>query len=208
MGETGSGKTTLLDVFVNYLAGINFEDEWRYKLVNENPIYNFAESHNNYIPPYFVNYHRNDGPEINLRIFDTPGLGDTRGVLKDNVIIKQFERLFHEIGEIDYILVTVKANNTRWGQANQYIYNRIQEVFGKDVIDRFMLMCTFSDGQKPYCLKALKDKFIYKDYFCFNNSALYVPSKNATPISKFFWKLGNSNVKRFFDVILKKKLLT
>ena len=65
MGETGSGKTTLLDVFVNYLAGINFEDEWRYKLVNENPIYNFAESHNNYIPPYFVNYHRNDGPEIN-----------------------------------------------------------------------------------------------------------------------------------------------
>lgn len=36
MGETGSGKTTLLDAFVNYLAGINFEDEWRYKLVDEN----------------------------------------------------------------------------------------------------------------------------------------------------------------------------
>lgn len=36
MGETVSGKTTLLDTFVNYLAGINFEDEWRYKLVDEN----------------------------------------------------------------------------------------------------------------------------------------------------------------------------
>ena len=34
MGETGSGKTTLLDAFVNYLAGINFIDDWRYKLVD------------------------------------------------------------------------------------------------------------------------------------------------------------------------------
>ena len=38
MGETGSGKTTLLDAFVNYLADINYEDQWRYKLVDENHI--------------------------------------------------------------------------------------------------------------------------------------------------------------------------
>jgi ABC-type lipoprotein export system ATPase subunit len=38
MGETGSGKTTLLDAFVNYLANINYEDPWRYKLVDENDI--------------------------------------------------------------------------------------------------------------------------------------------------------------------------
>ena len=38
MGETGSGKTTLMDAFVNYLAGINYGDLFRYKLVNENSI--------------------------------------------------------------------------------------------------------------------------------------------------------------------------
>jgi GTPase SAR1 family protein/uncharacterized protein YnzC (UPF0291/DUF896 family) len=212
MGETGSGKTTLLDAFVNYLTGMNFEDEWRYKLVNENHIKDrpSGESQTYEITSYFVNYSREDedtSKEINIRIIDTPGLGDTKGVLQDNAIIKQFEKLFKEIGELDYILVTVKANTTRWTQANQYIYDRIQEVFGKDAIERFMLMCTFSDGQTPLALKVLKNKFIYQDYFCFNNSALYVPSKKAQPNSKFFWKLGISNVKRFFDIILEKNLL-
>jgi hypothetical protein len=36
MGETCSGKTTLKDAFINYLDGMNYEDKWRYKLVNEN----------------------------------------------------------------------------------------------------------------------------------------------------------------------------
>lgn len=191
MGETGSGKTTLLDAFVNYLAGINYEDEWRYKLVNENHIKDrpSGESQTYEITSYFVNYCREDddhSKEINIRIIDTPGLGDTKGILQDNAIIKQFESLFKEIGELDYILVTVKANTTRWTQGNQYIYDRVQEVFGKDAIERFMLMCTFSDGQTPLALKVLKNKFIYQDYFCFNNSALYVPSKKAAPNSKFF----------------------
>ena len=38
MGETGSGKNTLLDAFVNYLADMNYDDPWRYKLVDENNI--------------------------------------------------------------------------------------------------------------------------------------------------------------------------
>ena len=212
MGETGSGKTTLLDAFVNYLAGINYEDEWRYKLVDENHIAKkeSGESQTSEITSYYVNYHRlddNDGKEINIKIIDTPGLGDTKGILKDNEIIKQFEKLFNEIGELDYILVTVKSNTTRFTQANQYIYDRIQEVFGKDAIERFILMCTFSDGQRPLALDVLKGKLIYQDFFCFNNSALYVPAKHAGQNSKFFWKLGISNVRRFFDVILTKNLL-
>ena len=40
IGELGSGKTTLLDAFANYLAGINYEDPWGYKLVDENNIKN------------------------------------------------------------------------------------------------------------------------------------------------------------------------
>jgi len=208
MGETGSGKTTLLDAFVNYLAGMNFEDDWRYKLVDENHLKDRPGglSQTEVITKYYVNWHRDEGKEINIRIIDTPGLGDTKGVLQDNIIIKQFENLFSEIGELDYILVTVKANITRWTNATQYVYDRVQQVFGKDAVHRFMLMCTFADGQKPLSLDTLKDKFVYQDYFCFNNSALYVPSKNAGPNTKTFWKLCISSVKKFFDVILEKNL--
>ena len=69
-----------------------------------------------------------------------------------------------------------------------------------------MLMCTFSDGRKPLVIKTLEEKFPYENYFCFNNSALYVPSSNAGPNTKTFWRLCISSVKKFFDVILEKNL--
>ena len=209
MGETGSGKTTLLDAFVNYLAGMNYEDKWRYKLVNENHLKNkhTKESQTIEITSYYVNYERNDGNEINIKIIDTPGLGDTKGVLQDNEIIKKFEKLFKEIGELDYILITAKSSTTRFTPSNQYIYDRILEIFGKDAKERFVLMCTFADGGVPSAINVLKDVIYFSDYFCFNNSGLYIPSDKGTSNTKFFWKLGMSSVKRFFDSILEKNLL-
>ena len=66
-----------------------------------------------------------------------------------------------------------------------------------------MLMCTFSDGRKPSVIETLEGKFPYENYFCFNNSALYVPPELANNYAKFFWELGIDNVKKFFDMILK-----
>ena len=97
----------------------------------------------------------------------------------------------------------MKSGKTRWTQADQYIFDRIQEIFGKDAKDRFMLMCTFSDGPKPRVIETLEGKFPYENYFCFNNSALYEPPELANSNTKFFWKLGMDNVKKFFDMILK-----
>ena len=107
------------------------------------------------ITKYYVNWHRDEGREINIRIIDTPGLGDTKGVWQDNIIIKQFENLFSEIGELDYILVTFKANIIRWANATQYVYDRVQQVFGKDAVPRFRLKYTFADGQKSLSLDTL-----------------------------------------------------
>jgi polynucleotide 5'-kinase involved in rRNA processing len=38
IGQTGTGKTTLLDAFVNKLTGMNYIDNWRWKLVDESYI--------------------------------------------------------------------------------------------------------------------------------------------------------------------------
>ena len=78
--------------------------------------------------------------EINIHLIDIPGLGNTKGVLEDNNIIKKFEKLFKDIGELDYILITIKATTTRWTQGTSYIYDRILVVFGSDVVERFMLI--------------------------------------------------------------------
>jgi len=205
MGETGSGKTTLLDTFVNYLAGMNFKDEWRYKLVDENHLKDRSKS-NRIITSDYVNFNRDDWKEINIRIIDIPGLGNTKGVLQDNIIIKQFEKLFKEIGELDYILVTVKVNITRWTNATQYVYDRVQQVFGKDAVHRFMLMCTFADGQKPLSLGTLTGKFIYQDNFCFNNSEPICSFCKSMHKYKNILEIMHFLCEKFFDVILEKNL--
>ena len=145
MGEPASGKTTLIDAFVNYLDGINYQDLFRYKLVDENSIKDrpSENSQASEITDYYVNYAWEDGREINIHLIDIPGLGNTKGVLEDNNIIKKFEKLFKDIGELDYILIAIKATTTRWNQGTSYNNDRILEVFGSDVVERFMLMCNF-----------------------------------------------------------------
>ena len=61
IGETGSGKTTLLDAFVNYLNAIEFTDNWRWKLVDENNLNHLSggESKTSEMVTYYINDHQN-----------------------------------------------------------------------------------------------------------------------------------------------------
>lgn len=92
MGETGTGKTTLLDAFVNKIASIDYADSWRYRLVDESDLAPPAgQSRTQEINEYFINDDKN---VFNLRIFDSPGYGDTRGIKVDQEITDKFRKLF------------------------------------------------------------------------------------------------------------------
>ena len=145
-------------------------------------------------------YQRN---KFNIRIIDTPGFGDTKGITVDDQITNKFEALFKEISEIDYILLTIKSTETRLKAGSKYVYDRVQQIFGKDAKDRFIFMCTFADGNPPLCLDTIKDIYFEK-YFTFNNSALYTPSYNADVSTKFFWKMAMESVKYFLTYIIER----
>ena len=101
-----------------------------------------SESHTTDISIYYITDLSGRGQ--NVRIIDTPGFGDTRGVAEDARTMEKFQTLFtEEIDEVDYILLCVKAGETRWTPANQYVYDSILQMFGKDAQERFILMCTF-----------------------------------------------------------------
>ena len=211
LGQTGSGKTTLLDAFVNYLSGIEFDDEWRYRLSSENKyiISQYECGKTNQITSYYINYNGNEKlceKEINIRIIDTPGFGEPRAILYDIEIIKQLKKFFKEIKELDYILFVINSTTTRLTNGFMYILDRIQEIFGKDIIERLMLICTFSDGNKPMVIDTIKYDFPYQDYFCFNNSCLYISNDNIDYFRKLFWKIGITNIKKLLEVIIKKNL--
>ena len=196
-----------MDAFVNYMEGIEFEDEFRYKLTDEKSDGDYNKSQTKEITSYFLNYNRDDKDEneINIRIIDTPGIG-IEDIFQDDIIIKKYKKLFKEIGELDYILFSIKSSTSRITSYTQFILDRIQIIFGKDLLERFMLMCTFSDAKEPMVLNVLKYKhFIYQDYFQFNNSCLYNYDDDYSFI-QFFWNLGNESIQKLFNIIKKKKL--
>jgi len=207
MGETGSGKTTLLDAIVNYLSCMQHTDTWRWKLVDENHMKDKhgSSSQTTEITYYFITDMRNEERKIHVKIIDTPGFGDTGGIKVDEKNVKKFENLFKsEIQELDYILLVVKAGETRWTPANRYVYDRVQEMFGNDAKDRFILMCTFADGAEPVAVETLRPHVHFQVYFPFNNSALYVPSEMGNSQTKFYWNMAMSSVEQFLNYVLEK----
>ena len=79
VGQTGSGKTTLLNSLVNFVVGIEFKDPIRYIIIEETKgkIVNEANSQTSDVNVYYIQRHGFYPP---LRIIDTPGFGDTRGI--------------------------------------------------------------------------------------------------------------------------------
>ena len=54
VGQTGSGKTTLLNSFLNFLMGIQFEDDFRYKIIIENENQKNGESLTSEVNIYYI----------------------------------------------------------------------------------------------------------------------------------------------------------
>ena len=69
VGETRTGKTTLINAYINYIFGINYVDDFRYKIINVQMNKYNEQSQTNEIGIY--NIKTPDGTI--LKIIDTPG---------------------------------------------------------------------------------------------------------------------------------------
>ena len=172
-----------MDAFVNFLAGIEYKDKWRWRLVDESHLNDIpgGKSKTPKISVYYINDVKN---KFNIRIIDYPGFGDTAGIKIEDDITEQFEQLFKKISEIDYILLTMNSSQTRLNPGAKHIIDRVRSLFGINAKDRFLLMCTFADDKIPECLEAVGRAIHYEKYFVFNNSALYTPLDKETATSK------------------------
>jgi hypothetical protein len=88
------------------------------------------------------------------------------------------------------------------------VHRRIQQLFGIDAKDRFLLMCTFVDATTPKCLGTLAAQNVrYENYFKFNNSALYTYSEHADDTILSLWKMGMESVQQLEDYVVNRKSL-
>lgn len=79
-------------------------------------------------------------------------------------------------------------------------------MFGKDAINRFILMCTFADGSNSLMTSALKDYLTFERYFTFNNSGLFTRYTEGITKQKLFWKMTMESIEQFKNFVREQNL--
>ena len=218
LGATGAGKTTMINSIANYILGVHWEDDFRFKLLMEAEDDKKSQAHSQtrWITAY--TFHKMEGSTIpyTLTIVDTPGFGDTEGLERDRVIASQIKEFFSLPGEngidhLDGIGFVTQAALARLTPTQQYIFDSILSTFGKDVASNIFMMITFADGNKPPVVDAIKSAEIpFCKYFKFNNSSLFNRSvdedkddeeesdEDDEDFGEMFWKMGFISLQKFF----------
>ena len=202
LGAVGTGKTTLIDGMANYLLGVEWADDFRFKLIVDEGE-SQAHSQTEWITAYTFHHQKRSLLPYTITIIDTPGFGDTGGLERDCHITAQIKGLFSKpppdgIDHLDVIGFVTQAGLARLGPTQKYIFDSILAIFGKDIASNIFTMVTFADGGVPPVLAAIKaaPNIPFFDAFKFNNSSLYAKPKDN--FGQMFWKMGVKSFKDFF----------
>ncbi|KAJ1211807.1 hypothetical protein NDU88_007155 [Pleurodeles waltl] len=223
VGATGSGKSTLINGMVNYVLGVQWEDDFRFKLIDEECTRSQAESQTSSITSYHLIHQEGFQVPYSLTLIDTPGFGDTKGIDRDRLLIEQIREFFSTpdgVDHLDAVCFVVQSSFVRLTHSQRYIFDSILSIFGRDVADNILILVTFADGQKPPVLEAIREAKMpcpgesgIPPHFKFNNSALFAPNEagessqsaeeDDDSFDKMFWKMGVKSLKRFFVALNK-----
>ena len=214
-GQQWSGKTTLINGMFNYVVGVDWKDDYRFKLIQENAkdqSVNQAKSQTSWITAYTIHHNKGFAVPYTITIIDTPGFGDTSGIKRDQEITKQIKNFFSTKGSsgidtVDAVGFVSQSSLPRLTASQKYIFDSVLSLFGKDIAENIFMLLTFADGQKPQVLSGIKEaKMPYKNYYKFNNSALYVQNtkdedeedeEEEGNFNEMFWKVGIKSFKNF-----------
>ena len=207
VGARAVGKTTLINGLANYIYGIQWDHDFRLKVIDS-----IGYAPTNKITAYTFPWV--DGMKIDhsLTVIDTPGLG---GLAGDKVIFSDIKNLLgtDELVQIHGVLFVAQASCPQSSEL-QYVSETVLSFLGKDLKkENIFLMATFSDGRKPIILKHLRD-FPYGHYFKFNNSALYgnkfvehesgsdsdesdEEEEEEASLTRLSWKIGAKSFEKF-----------
>ena len=218
LGATGSGKSTLINAMINYMLGIEWEDDFRFKLIDESADRSQAHSQTDLITTYDLYEMKDSRLEYSLTVVDTPGFGDTRGLEKDKEIMEQIQKYFqcrHGIQQLEAVCFVVQASLPRLTATQQYIFDSIMSIFGQDIKENIRLMVTFSDNALPPVLGAVKQAGIPSPmdpttglplHHKFNNSIFFADNKKdrqTNEVNRNYFDMAVESFDRFFDDLSK-----
>ena len=210
VGGIGAGKTTLINAIVNYIFGVQFRDNFRFKLSHEEAAKGQSKKMTDWVTAYTIPAQHSSPVPYTLTIIDTPGFGgEIQGVEKDKFLLMQIHRLVLSLKgklgiiHLNAIGLTVKSSDACLTPTQRYIFDSILSIFGNDVGKNIFVMTTFFDGQKPCVLQAIQEANIsYQQHFEFNSESIFA-ADDGMGLNHAFWKKAMEQVKTFLSQLSK-----
>jgi GTP-binding protein EngB required for normal cell division len=231
VGETGVGKSTWLHCFINYLQGIQIEENNRYYLFDEKKLQEEykKEKENEELygkktsassvtdKPSIYNVEPTSRFPNPIRLIDTAGFGDSRGEKYDEKITKDMKELFtNKIDTIQAICLIFKSSDNRAHERSKAILDKLFNLFGKEVKDNIIIMFTFVDDYNIIpAFQVLKDEKspFYNilgpidnlPYFKFNNNAYLTNDKE---LAETFYEKNTQNFEKLLKHVFSLKQIS
>ena len=182
LGGTGVGKSTFINSISNYFKYRDFKSAQKgtvqvlipvslnlsnSKVVCGDPDKNESHDHGKsatqnvkvYLFPIKV-----DDKVYNLRIVDSPGVGDPRGIDQDNIHIDNILAYLSTLKKLHGICFVMKANETRFTSFVEYCLKQVLTRLDKSASNNIIFITTYSKSAqytagetKIHCLGPLVD---------------------------------------------------
>eukprot|EP00977_Amphora_coffeiformis_P027008 scaffold32086_cov183-Amphora_coffeaeformis.AAC.27 len=151
IGDTLTGKSTAINSMVNYLMAVQYDDPFTYRLVADSPIERGAAVLSLTKDVTAYNFYPLQ-PDIHygITIIDTPGFCDSVRAEKNRATWKKIKDFVkNELSDIDAVCFTIRDGSSCWSPGQQYCYEKILKLFGKDIVENLFAFITFSDTETP-----------------------------------------------------------
>ena len=202
VGQSGTGKSTFINAYANYLLGITFHDDIRYKLIlgEKSKEKDQTKSQTDNITIYNVRSLKYNNKLF--RLIDTPGAGDTRNDndiqiskieqdKKEKEFLAMYNNLFsNEIGQLNSITFVLKASENRNNEFQKKIIKNITNLFAGDIEKNCLAILTHTDDFYiiPDAARLLEKLDIFKKksdnneewYFPVSSKSYFIPMKKGT----------------------------
>jgi energy-coupling factor transporter ATP-binding protein EcfA2 len=142
VGETGAGKTAFMSLLANICLGADYDTlSLFHNRENESHL---PKSQSQTSAAFMYQFKDSSGTQI--RILDTPGLADTRGLEQDDAhkasIAKAIQTL---VDTIDAVIVMANGTVEQLGVATDYALNTISAMFPRSIVDNIGFLFTNVD---------------------------------------------------------------